>query len=76
MTHKLYELLDRLEALHCPYTLHRTQPDHVTILVTLPGQRVEIYVSSAGEVLYSVFTGDESVESDLSALLTLLERDA
>ena len=43
------------------------------VWVTLVGQRIEIYVSSNGDVGYSVFAGDESVQDDFSALLTMLD---
>lgn len=76
MVHKLYELLEQLDVAGWHYTLLRTQPDQVTILVTLVGQRVEIYVSADGDVGYSIFTGDESVQSDLAALLDLLKPDS
>jgi hypothetical protein len=72
MTHKLYELLALLDASHTHYTLHRTQPDQVTILVTLVSRRIEIYVSGDGAMGYSIFEGDEGVEQDHAALLKLL----
>lgn len=75
MTHKLYELLAALDERGRHYTLHRVQDDQVMILVTLVGQRVEIYVSSNGDVGYSAFAGDESVKGDSAALLTLLEQE-
>jgi hypothetical protein len=75
MAHKLYELLERLDAARWHYTLHRTQADQVMIWVTLVGQRIEIYVSAEGDVGYSIFTGSEDVEIDLAALLDLLKPD-
>ena len=47
----------------------------MTISVTLVGQRLEIYVSSAGTIGYSVFVGDEAFESDITALMHLLESE-
>jgi hypothetical protein len=76
VTHRLYDLLATLDTGRWHYTLHRTQPDHVTILVTLVGQRIEIYVSANGDVGYSVFAGDESVQQDFSALLDMLKPNA
>jgi len=75
MKHKLYELLEQLDAARWHYTLHRTQRDQVTILVTLVGQRIEIYVSSNGTIGYSVFVGDEAIKSDDTALMRLLESE-
>ena len=57
MSHELYELLDRLDRAKLHYSLHRTQPDQVTIAVTLVEERIEIYVSKSGEVLFSRFKG-------------------
>lgn len=78
MNHKLYQLLDILDAgrsTRAHYTLQRVQDDQVMITVTLVGRRVEIYVSSNGDVGYSVFSGSEDIATDYDALLKLLKED-
>jgi len=73
MTHRLYDLLATLDAGRWHYTLHRTQPDQVTVLVTTVGQRIEIYAAADGDVGYSIFAGDERVQQDFVALLEMLK---
>lgn len=65
MTHPLYDVIDRLESARVYFTLHRTQPDQVMIAVTLVGHRIEVYVSSVGEVTFSRFVGTTDLHTDL-----------
>lgn len=66
MTHPLYAILERLDARKLWYSLHRTQHDQVMIAITLVGQRIEVYVSSAGAITFSRFIGTPDVRTDLA----------
>jgi hypothetical protein len=72
LAHELYRLLRDLEKNHLWFQLHRDRADSVTIAVTAVGERLEIDVFEDGHVEYSRFKGDESVESDLGRLDSLL----
>jgi hypothetical protein len=55
--------------------LARHRDDTVMVTVTLVGLRVEIDVFEDGHLEYSLFSGSESVESDLDKLKAMIEAD-
>ena len=83
MAHKLYEILERLDSARLWYSLHRVQEDQVMVAVTAVGHRVEIYVSSNGDVGFSRFIGTDSpgaklegsefVSDELEAIFKLID---
>lgn len=85
MAHKLYEILERLDSARLWYSLHRVQEDQIMVAVTAVGHRVEIYVSSNGDVGFSRFIGTHSrgakpegsgfVSDDLEAILKLIDSE-
>jgi hypothetical protein len=66
--HLLYKILEQLDSAGIHYTLARYREDMVMICVTVPGKRIEIDVSSSGEIETSIFSGDESVESGIEII--------
>jgi hypothetical protein len=68
MTHKLYELLNKLERDGVSFVIGRHRDDTVLVTCTFVGSRIEIDVFADGHVEFSVFSGDESVESSESEL--------
>jgi hypothetical protein len=59
--HTLYKLLERLDEAKIHYTLARYREDMVMVCITVPGKRLEVEVSSEGEVETSMFSGSESI---------------
>ncbi|OLP55376.1 hypothetical protein BJF92_22770 [Rhizobium rhizosphaerae] len=68
----LFELLAFLDLKRIHYSLLRTRPDSIGILITLVGMRIEIFVFNDGHLEYSTFEGTEDVLSERSELLRLL----
>ena len=50
MSHKLFEILQALDAARLPYRLSRHRDDTVLIAVTTTGERLEIDVFADGHV--------------------------
>jgi hypothetical protein len=74
-SHPLFELLRMLEKTRHHFVLARHRDDTVMVTVTLVGLRVEIDVFEDGHLEYSLFSGSESVESDLDKLKAMIEAD-
>jgi hypothetical protein len=74
-SHPLFELLRMLEKTRHHFVLARERDDTVMVTVTLVGLRVEIDVFEDGHLEYSLFSGSESVESDLDKLKAMIEAD-
>jgi hypothetical protein len=72
-SHPLFELLQTLEKARHHFELARYRDDSVMVTVTLVGLRLEIDVFEDGHLEYSLFSGDESVNSDLDQLKAILE---
>ena len=72
MTHELFNILRKLEAKHLWFQIYRLRDDSVTIHVTAVVLRLEIDVFENGNIEYSRFIGDESVESDREQLDRLI----
>jgi hypothetical protein len=70
----ILDSLNFLDEKGITYELCHTMDDCLTAMVYVPGIRIEVYFYK-DSVRYSVFQGDESVESDLQALLELLSDD-
>ena len=66
-THPLYHLLENLENAGIYFTLGRYHPDSITVSLTVPGERIEIYVYENGQMEVSRFKGHEGIvgENDL-----------
>lgn len=69
----IYKLLDALDSRGLHYSISRNRNDTVMISVVLVGKRIEIDVFEDNHIEYSVFFGDESVASDFSDLINLLD---
>ena len=61
MSHKLYEILEKLDSAKIYYTLGRYRDDVITIHVTVVGARYEIEVESDGTVNTCTFQGNEDL---------------
>jgi hypothetical protein len=72
-SHPLFELLRTLEKQRHHFELARHRNDTVMVTVTLVGLRLEIDVFEDGHLEYSLFSGSESVHSDLDRLKAILE---
>ena len=76
MSHELYRMIRKLEHNGVWFRLDRLRDDSVMITATLVGERIEIDVFEDGHVEYSRFKGSETVESDVGALIALLDEQA
>jgi hypothetical protein len=74
-SHPLFDLLRMLEKTRHHFELARHRDDSVMVTVTLVGLRVEIDAFEDGHLEYSLFSGDESVQSDLDKLKAMIEAD-
>ena len=72
MTHKLYEILEKLDFAKIFYTLGRYSDDVVTIHVTVVGARYEIEIDSSGEVNTSIFKGNENLVAGMDLVETII----
>jgi hypothetical protein len=70
----ILDSLNFLDEKKIRYELCHTIDDCLTAMVYVPGVRIEMYFYE-DRFEYSVFRGDESVETDLQALLELLSDD-
>mgnify|MGYP000158442655 CR=1 FL=1 len=71
--HNLYKILQELDSAKIHYTLGRYRDDFVTIHVTVPGQRIEIDVSSNGAIQTAVFSGNEDLHSGLEFVQNIID---
>ena len=69
----IYELLRTLEANKLHFSLTRHRDDTILVMVTAVGVRVEIDVFEDGHIEYSLFHGNEEVESDMDRLYRILD---
>jgi hypothetical protein len=76
MTHELYRMIRKLEQNSVWFRLDRLRDDSVMITATVVGERIEIDVFEDGHIEYSRFRGGEDVESDVEALIALLDEHA
>lgn len=74
MSSELFETIKALEAARLHFFIERTQPDAITLTVTLVGERMEIYVFEDDHIEISRFRGDESIDGG-EELLTRILRD-
>jgi hypothetical protein len=72
MSHRLYDILDMLDAARLSYRLDRTQPNAVLIMVTAVTERFEISVFADGDVELSRFLGTEDVIPGLEAVRAVI----
>lgn len=70
----LLPFLNLLKKHEITFTLHHDRDDALMVTVSLVRARVEVEFFE-DHVDFSRFTGDESVENDVSALLDLIEQD-
>jgi hypothetical protein len=70
---RVLEFLAFLQDRKIEYTIGHERPEALLVSFGFAGQRVEVEFFVEG-VEYSVFKGDESVESDEKALLDLVDR--
>ena len=71
--HKLYKILKQLDDAKIHYTLARYRDDMVMICVTIVGKRIEIEVSSNGEVETSIFSGNENIETGIELVNQIIK---
>ena len=76
MSHELYRMIRKLEHNGVWFRLDRHRDDSVIITATLVGERIEIDVFEDGHIEYSKFKGNEDAESDVGALMALLDEHA
>ena len=74
MSHKIFEILQTLDAARIDYRLSRHRNDTVLITVTKIGERLEIDVFADGHVEFCRFQGTEQVSSDEAELARLLKQ--
>ncbi len=74
MSHKLFQILEALDAAHLRYRLGRHRDDTVLVTVTAVGERVEIDVFADGHVEFCRFRGSEAVSSDEAELTRWIEQ--
>jgi hypothetical protein len=75
MSHSLFDWMRKLEDQNAPFTIHRYRDDSVMLIVTLPGERIEIDIFEDGHIEYSRFSGTEEVLDDLAALEELIKEE-
>ena len=61
MSHPLFNLLQRLEVAHIPFTLGRHRDETILVSITLVGERVEVDVFEDGHMEVSRFPGKEDI---------------
>ena len=74
MSHKLFEVLRKLEQNKVHYSLSKNRPDAVQLSCTLVSARIEIDVFEDGHVEFSHFSGNEDVLADEQALWRLVTK--
>jgi hypothetical protein len=72
MTAMIFQVLTLLDENRISYLIARTRPDGLTLVATLVGRRLEIFVDECDGVNVSVFVGDESVQVGMQALQAVL----
>jgi len=72
MTARIFQVLTLLDENRISYLIARTRPDGLTLVATLVGRRLEIFVDECDGVNVSVFVGDESVQVGMQALQAVL----
>jgi hypothetical protein len=70
----LLAFLDYLDAIHTKFELKRNRFDAASVIIALPGYRIEIDFLEDW-VEYALFTGNEDSLEDFDALFDLLEAD-
>ena len=75
MPSPLFPILRLLEERRLHFSLVRNAKDSIAILVTMVGQRLEVYVNEDDDVTFSTFLGDESVLVGEEALIRKLESE-
>jgi len=68
----IFQVLTLLDENRISYLIARTRPDGLTLVATLVGRRLEIFVDECDGVNVSVFVGDESVQVGMQALQAVL----
>jgi hypothetical protein len=63
MSKKLFHILAELRKRHVYYELDQLRDETIAVVCPIPGSRIEIEVFEDGQIEYSRFDGDESVES-------------
>jgi hypothetical protein len=71
--HPLYKILKELEAAKIHYKLERYREDTVMICVTIVGGRLEIEVFEDGHIETAIFKGDESIESGMKIVKSIIK---
>ena len=74
MSHKLFQILEALDAARLHYRLSRHRDDTVLVTVTAVEERMEIDVFADGHVEFCRFRGTEHVSSDEAELTRWLEQ--
>ena len=70
---RVLEFLAFLQDRKIEYTIGHERPDALLVIFGFAGQRLEVEFFVEG-IEYSIFKGDESVETDEKALFDLVER--
>jgi hypothetical protein len=76
VSHKIFEILQTLDAARLDYRLSRHRDDTVLVTVTTVGERLEIDVFADGHVEFCRFQGAEQVSSDEVELARWLEQQS
>ena len=69
---RLLDFLNFLESRATDYRLDRYSPESITVTFSLVGYRIEAYFEP-DSMHYSIFKGDESIETDFKKLMDLIE---
>lgn len=75
MSHKLYEILEKLDSARIFYTLGRYRDDVITVHVTVVGARFEIEVESDGSVNTSTFKGNEDLVEGMEVIEEIIRKN-
>ena len=69
----IFETIRLLEAARLHFSIKRSRPDTILLVVTLVGERLEIDVFEDGHLELSRFRGDESVQGGEDLLERILK---
>lgn len=70
---RLLQFLNILQEDSVEYKIDHQTPDAILVTASFPGKRLEVEFFEA-ELQYSVFVGNEAVESDEQALYALVKK--
>jgi hypothetical protein len=73
--HALFNLLSELDAARIHFTLARHRSDTVLVILTLPGERVEVDVFDDGHMEVSRFRGNEAIVGGIELVSALIREN-